>query len=159
MSTAIPDRFAFTPIDWQLTDAADSFFFLQGTADRLNAAMDTAVRAHKRGEKPEQLVAAVRAVVTGERSDTGAAQAPTRDMVLQLLARITGVEQTALLDCWIGDQGKQFESLRAKAALAGLELYRTENAGRPVFIVAKWAEKSTFVSLDAVERYLQGGQP
>lgn len=158
MSSATPHRFAFTAADWQLADACESSFFLQCTADRLNAAMDAAVQAHKRGEKPEQLVAAVRAVVTAERSDTGAAQAPTRDMVLQLLARITGVEQRALLDCWTGDYGKQFEGLRAKAALAGLELYKTENAGRPVFIVAKWAEKSTFASLEAVERYLQQGR-
>ena len=99
--TGVPERFAFSPIDWQLTDACETYFFLQGTADRLNTAMDAAVLASKHGASPKQLVADLRATAAAVDPYAGALEPPTRDMLLQLLSRISGTAQHTLLGYWL----------------------------------------------------------
>lgn len=158
MSTTLPEHFNFSPADWQLTDACETSFFLQGTADRLNTAMDGAALASKGGSKPEQLLADLHAVVSGERPDTGAAEPPTRDMVLQLISGITGVDQRELLGHWlarpaVGD--KAFRDLQARAAMAGVELRAVEDdASRPLFVCVKWAITANFSNLNEVSAWL-----
>jgi hypothetical protein len=50
---------------------------------------------------------------------------------------------------------KQFATLRARAALSGVELYQVDDdVGRPLFIVTKWAMTSAMSTLDDVAAWL-----
>ena len=50
---------------------------------------------------------------------------------------------------------QQFETLRAKCALAGVTLHSgTDNLGNVVYLVARWNVSRTFARLEEVEQWL-----
>lgn len=60
------------------------------------------------------------------------------------------------------NRAKLFASLRARAAIAGVELYAAEEpTGKPVFVCVKWAETASFANLAEVAEWLDriGGRP
>lgn len=61
------------------------------------------------------------------------------------------------------NRAKLFASLRARAAIAGVELYAAEEpTGKPVFVCVKWAETASFANLAEVAAWLDridGGRP
>jgi hypothetical protein len=53
------------------------------------------------------------------------------------------------------EPGKRFATLQARAALAGVALAAIEDdAGRPAYVMTRWALTRQLDSLDAVERWL-----
>jgi hypothetical protein len=55
-----------------------------------------------------------------------------------------------------GPVDKQFATLQARAALAGVQLLRsTDDRGREVFVASRWALTAQFASLAEVEAWLQ----
>lgn len=61
------------------------------------------------------------------------------------------------------DQAKLFATLRARAAMAGVELYAAQDSdGKPVYVGTKWAESTSFGNLAEVVAWLDridGGRP
>lgn len=49
---------------------------------------------------------------------------------------------------------KAFETVRARAALAGVALYVSSEAGRPVYLAVRWGWCKTLPDLAAVEAFL-----
>lgn len=58
---------------------------------------------------------------------------------------------------------KVFATLRARAAMAGVELYAAQDTdGKPVYVGTKWAESTSFTNLAEVAAWLDridGGRP
>lgn len=53
------------------------------------------------------------------------------------------------------DTGKRFNTLQARAALAGVALAAIEDdAGRPAYVVTRWALTRQLSDLDSVERWM-----
>jgi len=57
--------------------------------------------------------------------------------------------------CFLGKRKKEFATLRARAAMAGVTLHDIENDyGKTVFILSRWALTCELANLDAVEAWL-----
>lgn len=49
----------------------------------------------------------------------------------------------------------RYQNLRARAALIGVEVYRTADERRPLFVVRKWAVLRTIEGLDALAEWMR----
>ena len=155
-----PDRFNFSAIEWQLDQACEMAFWIQPTTTKLNAAMDAAARSLTQRNPVDQVVADLHAAVAALDVQYGAVRPPTRDMMLDLISRISGIDQKTLLTYWLaaGDKAKgspgekAFRTLQARVALAGMQLIRSDARDGPqrLFLTRQGVVRE-LVSIDDLE--------